>query len=342
MEQCPEQTTSLYAYAVFRQTGVGTFDLFDPDYQRQFCVPELTDTEWQDAKDDESGEKFMALISKKKCPSFTMESSAIIGRCLPNFGLIEVNPLNEFSSFLNSLIKDKPAGNVTDAEGNPIANSDGDITVEKVGKMINYLLDVLNARGFAERVWADLVTSKWMIMAGMGVGVAVAFLWIILMRFIASIMVWVSLLATLGLLGLAAAYSWVKYSAFRDGEVTVTAPGDGDSVTNTFDAYLQLKDTWLALFIISTIFLVVIALITLFLRKRLLLAIALINEASKVWKLNAVTHTSESPGCGQHPQQLVLPPGLVPAAGGGDGLVRADRHLPRLLRDAAAQLGQQE
>ena len=164
----------------------------------------------------------------------------------------------------------------------------------------------------------------------------------ILMRFITSIMVWVSLLATLGLLGLAAAYSWVKYSAFRDGEVTVTAPGDGDSVTNTFDAYLQLKDTWLALFIISTIFLVVIALITLFLRKRLLLAIALINEASKVWKLNAVTHTSESPGCGQHPQQLVLPPGLVPAAGGGDGLVRADRHLPRLLRDAAAQLGQQE
>ena len=95
----------------------------------------------------------------------------------------------------------------------------------------------------------------------------------ILMRFIASIMVWVSLLATLGLLGLAAAYSWVKYSAFRDGEVTVTAPGDGDSVTNTFDAYLQLKDTWLALFIISTIFLVVIALITLFLRERLLLEI---------------------------------------------------------------------
>ena len=159
--------------------------------------------------------------------------------------------------------------------------------MEKVGEMINYLFGILNARGFAEQVWADLVTSKWMILAGMGVGVGVAFIWIILMRFIASIMVWTSLISTLGLLGLAAAYSWVKYSAFKDGEMTVTSAESGDSITNAFDAYLQLRNTWLALFIISTTLLAIIALITLFLRKRLMLAIALINEASKVQKLNS-------------------------------------------------------
>ena len=188
-----------------------------------------------------------------------MESSTIIGRCLPSFGLVCDTP-----------------GNVTDADGNPIANSEGDITVEKVGDMINYLIGVLNARGFAEQVWADLVTSKWMILAGMGMGVGVAFIWIILMRFIASIMVWTSLISTLGLLGLAAAYSWVKYSAFEEGEIPVVEGG------NPFDAYLQLRNTWLALFIISSSLLAIIALITLFLRKRLMLAIALINEASKV------------------------------------------------------------
>ena len=188
-----------------------------------------------------------------------MESSTIIGRCLPSFGLVGDTP-----------------GNVTDADGNPIANSEGDITVEKVGDMINYLIGVLNARGFAEQVWADLVTSKWMILAGMGMGVGVAFIWIILMRFIASIMVWTSLISTLGLLGLAAAYSWVKYSAFEEGEIPVVEGG------NPFDAYLQLRNTWLALFIISSSLLAIIALITLFLRKRLMLAIALINEASKV------------------------------------------------------------
>ena len=201
----------------------------------------------------------MELVEQKKCPSFTMESSTIIGRCLPSFGLVCDTP-----------------GNVTDADGNPIANSEGDITVEKVGDMINYLIGVLNARGFAEQVWADLVTSKWMILAGMGMGVGVAFIWIILMRFIASIMVWTSLISTLGLLGLAAAYSWVKYSAFEEGEIPVVEGG------NPFDAYLQLRNTWLALFIISSSLLAIIALITLFLRKRLMLAIALINEASKV------------------------------------------------------------
>ena len=195
-----------------------------------------------------------------------MESGAIFGRCLPSFGLVG----------------DGAAGNVTDADGNTIANSEGGITVQKVESMINYFFGVFNARGLAERVWADLVTSKWMILAGMGVGVGVAFIWIILMRFIASIMVWTSLISTLALLALAAAYSWVKYSAFKDGDVTVSSPEGGDSDTNAFDAYLQLRNTWLSLFIISTILLVIIALITLFLRKRLMLAIALINEASKV------------------------------------------------------------
>ena len=123
---------------------------------------------------------------------------------------------------------------------------------------------------------SDLMETWWMIALALLGATVFAFIWIILMRFIASIMVWTSLISTLGLLGLAAAYSWVKYSAFEEGEIPVVEGG------NPFDAYLQLRNTWLALFIISSTLLATIALITLFLRKRLMLAIALINEASKV------------------------------------------------------------
>lgn len=42
-----------------------------------------------------------------------------------------------------------------------------------------------------------------------------------------------------------------------------------------------MKETWLVLGIIATIILVVVVLITLFLRSRLLVAVALIREASK-------------------------------------------------------------
>ena len=49
-------------------------------------------------------------------------------------------------------------------------------------------------QGFAERVMSDLVSSKWMILAGEGIGVLVAFIWILMMRFMASVMVWASLI----------------------------------------------------------------------------------------------------------------------------------------------------
>merc|ERR1719322_845179 len=121
-----------------------------------------------------------------------------------------------------------------------------------------------------------------MILAGMGIGVLLAFIWIILMRFLASVMVWVSMIATICLLGMSAAYTWIKYDSFpvtKDQEETGIT--DVNPITDGFDAYLQIRDTWLALFIISLIIFVVVVLITLFLRKRILLAVALINESSK-------------------------------------------------------------
>lgn len=58
-------------------------------------------------------------------------------------------------------------------------------------------------------------------------------------------------------------------------------PSLGDIFTGNFKAYLAVKETWLVLGIIATIILVVVVLITLFLRSRLLVAVALIREASK-------------------------------------------------------------
>ena len=269
VEKCPDKATTLYAYALYLKSGSngpGNWIDFDINYQRQFCVP-LTDDEWDQAVDDQSGDELLKLIDDRKCPSYTLESKPIVGRCLPDFGLVEGNGSNT----------------IKDEEGNNVMNDDDEVfTGNTVKDILNILVDFLNARGFAERVWADLVTSKWMILAGMGVGVLLAFVWIILMRFIASIMVWVSMFATIGLLGMSAAYTWIKYDSFPvtkdQSETDIT---DVNPITDGFDAYLQIRDTWLALFIISLIIFVVVVLITLFLRKRILLAVALINESSK-------------------------------------------------------------
>ena len=50
----------------------------------------------------------------------------------------------------------------------------------------------------------------------------VAFLWIFLMRLIAGVMVWLSLILTILLLATSTAFSWFKYSALRDNPTTNT------------------------------------------------------------------------------------------------------------------------
>merc|ERR1711892_1221750 len=55
----------------------------------------------------------------------------------------------------------------------------------------------------------------------------------------------------------------------------------GNPITQDLNSYLELRDTWLVFFIASAILLGVILLVTLFLRNRIRLAIALISEASK-------------------------------------------------------------
>ena len=260
--ECPQKTTSLYAYAQYLLYGGEWTGVFDLEYQRQFCVADVSDADWSaalgvDGRGD--GAKLMELINTRKCPSYMIESVSLIGRCIPDFDLADDSNVT-----------------ITDTNGNNIANGDGEITSSTVGDMINYLVDVLNARGFAEAVWSDVMASKWMILAGEGVGVLVAFVWIILMRFVATVMIWLSLLASVALLGLSSAYTWLKYKSFED-----AAPGTGTVDPDGLSAYLNIKETWLALFIISVLLLAILLLVTIFLRKRVKLAIALINESSR-------------------------------------------------------------
>lgn len=68
-----------------------------------------------------------------------------------------------------------------------------------------------------------------------------------------------------------------KYKYFKDNPITV----EQEEASSTLESYLAMKDTWLVFLIIASIVLVIILLVLLFLRKRIVLAIALIKEASK-------------------------------------------------------------
>jgi len=272
VEECPTQTTSLWAYAMAKTGGVPIdqipgFPDFDLKFQRKLCVPSLTEEEWTSAVTDTSGDPLIKLINERKCPAYTIQSIGIAGRCVPDFGLIQGQTDNSTS--------------MTDANGNPIKSDEGIVDVGDVLESIKSIVNILNLQQTAEKIFSDLVKVRWMLLAGVGISVGISFFWIFLMRFIAGVMIWLSLGLTIALLAVSSVYTWMKYDELKGVPAANGSIWNVNPIYQDFDVYLQLRDTWLVLFIISVSLCAIILLITIFLRKRLRIAIALISEASK-------------------------------------------------------------
>ena len=160
VEECPTQTTSLWAYATAKTSGVPIdqipgFPDFDLKFQRKLCVPSLTDEDWTSAVTDTSGDPLIKLINERKCPAYTIQSIGIAGRCVPDFGLIQGQTDNSTS--------------MTDANGNPIKSDEGIVDVGDVLESIKSIVDILNLQQTAEKIFSDLVKVRWMLLAGVGI-----------------------------------------------------------------------------------------------------------------------------------------------------------------------------
>ncbi|XP_046979575.1 choline transporter-like protein 4 isoform X1 [Schistocerca americana] len=127
-----------------------------------------------------------------------------------------------------------------------------------------------NLTHIGETILANL-EDNWPWIAGfMGIAEVVCIVYIILMQFLAGVMVWLSLLAAVGLNAYCVYACYAKYDELR-----TKAPEESSS------AVLANKDTWLVLLILSSIMLVIVLLVLLFLRKRINIAVGLIREASR-------------------------------------------------------------
>lgn len=73
-------------------------------------------------------------------------------------------------------------------------------------------------------------------------------------------------------------YSVRQFIQLRDNPVEVAG---GYNISSLVNEYLAKKETWLVLSIICGIIFLIIALIVIFLRKRIVIAIALVKEGSK-------------------------------------------------------------
>ncbi|KAG8523193.1 Choline transporter-like protein 2 [Galemys pyrenaicus] len=220
------------------------------EYYKQFCVPGF------------QGNKGVAEVLRDgDCPAVLIPSKPLARRCFPAIhahkGVLMVG---------NETTYDDGHGlrkNITElVEGAKKANG------------------VLEARQLAMRIFEDYTVSWYWIVIGLVIAMVMSLLFVILLRFLAGIMVWVMIVMVILVLGYGIFHCYMEYARLR-GEAGSDISLVDLGFQTDFRVYLHLRQTWMAFMIILCILEVIIILLLIFLRKRILIAIALIKEASR-------------------------------------------------------------
>uniref|UniRef100_A0A452VM02 Choline transporter-like protein n=1 Tax=Ursus maritimus TaxID=29073 RepID=A0A452VM02_URSMA len=222
----------------------------DFEYYKQFCVPGF-----------QTNKGVAEVLRDGDCPAVLIPSKPLARRCFPAIhahkGVLMVGNETTYEDGHGS------RKNITElVEGAKKANG------------------VLEARQLAMRIFEDYTVSWYWIVIGLVIAMLLSLLFIVLLRFLAGVMVWVMVTMLILVLGYGIFHCYMEYMRLR-GE----AGSDISLVDLGFQTdlrvYLHLRQTWMAFMIILSILEAVIILLLIFLRKRILIAIALIKEASR-------------------------------------------------------------
>ncbi|XP_067877448.1 choline transporter-like protein 2 isoform X1 [Heterodontus francisci] len=220
-------------------------------YYIQFCKPGFND----------STKTPVQVFQDGDCPAFLTPSKPFTQRCFPD--LITDKGVIKIGNQTNFRAKDGEFVNATQLlEGAKGANL------------------VLEAREVAMKIFEDYTKSWYWILIGMSIALVVSLLFVILLRFTATVMVWLIILLVIAVLGYGIYHCFMEYTNLKGvpgSDVTITDLG----FQTDLRVYLHLRQTWLAFLIILIIIEIIIILMLIFLRKRIIIAIALLKEASK-------------------------------------------------------------
>ncbi|XP_049427494.1 choline transporter-like protein 2 isoform X1 [Epinephelus fuscoguttatus] len=251
VEKCPDRHMTLV------KAKIGNKD--DREYFKQFCKDGVNFTKSPPE-----------LLRDGLCPALLMPSKPFTRRCLPALGTLKGGVVvvgNETTIDLDSGVKI----NATD--------------VLEASKKSNV---VVEARQVAMRIFEDYTQSWHWILLGLVIAMLVSLIFIVLLRYLAGVMVWVMIVLVIIVIGYGIFHCYMEFASLKGepgADVTIRDLG----LQTDFSVYLQIRQTWLAFMIILAIVEVIIILLLIFLRKRIMIAIALIKEASR-----AVGHVMSS------------------------------------------------
>ncbi|KAM9457402.1 choline transporter-like protein 2 isoform 1-T1 [Clarias gariepinus] len=219
------------------------------NYYKSFCVEDPGNLTPQE------------ILKQAICPAVVIPSKPFTRRCFPALG-IKGNQIT--------------VGNDTsysDGRGGTVQASD-------LLPAVKNATIVAETRMVVMKIFEDFTVSWYWIILGLVIATILSLIFIVLLRFLAGIMVWVMIVMVILVIGYGIFHCTAEYIHLKN------TPGANITLQELgfqmdLNVYLHIRQTWLAFIIILAIVELIIILLLIFLRKRILIAIALIKEASR-------------------------------------------------------------
>eukprot|EP00128_Syssomonas_multiformis_P015006 Colp12_sorted_trinity150504_noHs@3227 len=209
------------------------------DYQTAYCQYGITPTSSSDLANQ---------IVNGNCAFYTLQSTPVLHRCMP-----------DFTAFINGTLSiNATEYNTTDAS---------------LQGGIKALTSLTNAADTVQKVLSDIEGGWYYILAGVGIAMILAFMWIVFMRCCAGPVVWLTILLAIGAACAVTALAFWEYKQIKDGNASLSIKG--------LDTANYQEATVLAIAIILAVFTLIVFLIVVAMRKRISIAIQVVKEAGK-------------------------------------------------------------
>lgn len=259
---CVESCPSSYWVYLELEALVSTNSASQSDYDKLLCKNSVTNPMALVG----SGVVKEELIDTDKCAAYYVPTTDLVGRCIP-------------SIFVDGL---DYAAQLTTSNSTGLENKDGTIiNGDVLNTASQYLAKFYALKNYGELVFKDFINSWWLILACLGAAAVFCFIWIILLRFIAGVIVWLTLILFLGCWAFGTYYSFDRYYYLKKNGSPAEKYDVAPLFAGEFNYYLGLKKTWLAFACTCSTLLLIFLLIFIFLVKRICIAIELIKEASR-------------------------------------------------------------
>ncbi|KAE9552690.1 hypothetical protein FO519_004096 [Halicephalobus sp. NKZ332] len=208
-----------------------------------------------------------SAVESDWCAPYTVKSSAVLGRCFPQVFIDPEGALKNAGAPNSTL--DKIISSVGN-QGNLVPSD------SKINESTVIVNGVVNTRAVLQKIVADLSVSWYQILVFFVISGVISFLWTVILRIFGGLMIWFSIFLLLGLLAGGSGYCWYRYYLLHESGAV-----NDYSFQPVFYLYFEMPTTWMIFGIILSLLLLIIFIIFLFVRSRIKLAVAVIEETSR-------------------------------------------------------------